>query len=184
MTPDNRFSSQFGSGGSLPGLFPYSKFRVGAALRCRTGAMFSGCNVENASYGLTICAERNAVFQMIAAGEREVETIVIYTPTPTPTAPCGACRQVLNEFNPDIEVVSVCDGPDEVRCTLRELLPGVWARKPCITTRRSDSHQLLRHEAGWPNRPSGSLFDSSHDNLMRQFLDIPSHVLAMRGDPR
>ena len=105
---------------------PYSQFRVGAAIRTRSGATFAGCNVENASYGLTICAERNAVFQMVAAGATDPEQIVIYTPTPTPTAPCGACRQVLNEFNPDLEVVCLCDGPEELRHTLRELLPGAF----------------------------------------------------------
>ena len=105
---------------------PYSKFRVGAALAARSGAVFVGCNVENASYGLTICAERNAVFQMVAAGETAFDAIVIYTPTPMPTAPCGACRQVLNEFNADAEVVSVCDGPDVIRSTVRDLLPGAF----------------------------------------------------------
>jgi cytidine deaminase len=105
---------------------PYSRFRVGAAIRGRSGSVFAGCNVENASYGLTICAERNAVFQMVAAGEVVFDAIVIYTPTATPTAPCGACRQVLNEFNPDAEVVSVCDGPGSVRTTVRELLPGAF----------------------------------------------------------
>jgi cytidine deaminase len=102
---------------------PYSKFHVGAALLTRSGTVFAGCNVENASYGLTICAERNAVFQMVAAGEMALERIVIYTPTGKPTAPCGACRQVLNEFNPDAEVISICDGPDVLRSTVRELLP-------------------------------------------------------------
>ena len=105
---------------------PYSRFRVGAVLQARSGAVFAGCNVENASYGLTICAERNAVFQMVAAGETAFDRIVIYTPTATPTAPCGACRQVLNEFNPDAEVVSVCDGPDVIRSTVRDLLPGAF----------------------------------------------------------
>jgi cytidine deaminase len=105
---------------------PYSQFRVGAALVARSGATFTGCNVENASYGLTICAERNAVFQMVAAGETVFKRIVIYTPTATPTAPCGACRQVLNEFNPDAEVVSVCDGSDVIRSTVRELLPAAF----------------------------------------------------------
>lgn len=105
---------------------PYSRFRVGAALRVRSGAEFAGCNVENASYGLTICAERNAVFQMVAAGETTFDRILIYTPTATPTAPCGACRQVLNEFNPDAEVVCVCDGPDEIRSTVRELMPAAF----------------------------------------------------------
>ena len=102
---------------------PYSRFRVGAAIQARSGAVFAGCNVENASYGLTICAERNTVVQMVAAGETGFDRIIIYTPTATPTAPCGACRQVLNEFNPDAEVVSVCDGPEVIRATVRELLP-------------------------------------------------------------
>jgi cytidine deaminase len=105
---------------------PYSRFRVGAALQARSGAVFAGCNVENASYGLAVCAERNAVFQMVAAGEGAFDRIVIYTPTATPTAPCGACRQVLNEFNPDAEVLSVCDGPEIIRTTVRELLPGAF----------------------------------------------------------
>jgi cytidine deaminase len=105
---------------------PYSHFRVGAALQARSGVVFAGCNVENASYGLTICAERNAVFQMVAAGETAFDRIVIYTPTATPTAPCGACRQVLNEFNPDAEVVSVCDGPGVIRSTVRDLLPAAF----------------------------------------------------------
>lgn len=105
---------------------PYSMFRVGAALRTATGAVFCGCNVENASYGLTICAERNAIFQMVSGGETRFAEIVIFTPTPSPTAPCGACRQVLYEFGPDAVVVSVCDGPDQLRSTVRELLPGAF----------------------------------------------------------
>ena len=81
----------------------------------------AGCNVENASYGLTICAERNAVFQLVAEGEPEIMAVVVYTPTPTPTAPCG--RQVLNEFGPDMAVVCVCDGLGRIETTLGELLP-------------------------------------------------------------
>src|SRR5579864_6622228 len=80
---------------------PYSRFAVGAALLSADGRVFAGCNVENASYGLTICAERNAIFQAVAAGERRIQAIAIYTPTPTPSAPCGACRQVLYEFGPE-----------------------------------------------------------------------------------
>lgn len=102
---------------------PYSKFRVGAAILSRSGATAAGCNIENASYGLTICAERNAVFQLAAAGERELVAVVVYTPTPTPTAPCGACRQVLNEFGPDMTVICVCDGPERIETKLSELLP-------------------------------------------------------------
>lgn len=105
---------------------PYSKFRVGAAVVSEDGEVFTGCNVENASYGLTICAERNAVFAAVAKGMDSIASVVIYTPTPTPTAPCGACRQVLNEFGPDAEVISVCDGPDMIRTTVAKLLPNAF----------------------------------------------------------
>ena len=102
---------------------PYSNFRVGAACAGGSGRIFSGANVENASYGLTICAERNALFQAVAAGEREIRAMVVYTPTPAPTAPCGACRQVLCEFGDAIAIVCCCDG-DTVRTTTSgELLP-------------------------------------------------------------
>src|ERR1700676_4636884 len=79
---------------------PYSRFRVGAAVLTGRGEIFSGCNVENASNGLTICAERNAIFQAVAkaAGPLVIRAIVVFTPTLEPTAPCGACRQVINEF--------------------------------------------------------------------------------------
>ncbi len=102
---------------------PYSKFPVGAALLTSEGEIVSGCNIENASYGLTMCAERTAVFRAIAQGRRGIKAIVIYTPTSSPTTPCGACRQVLSEFAPEAEVVCICDGRDEIRMTLRELLP-------------------------------------------------------------
>jgi cytidine deaminase len=102
---------------------PYSKFRVGAAVLGDSGGIHAGCNVENASYGLASCAERNAVFAAIGAGERAIRAVVIYTPTPTATAPCGACRQVIREFGPDAIVISVCDGPDRIESTLGELLP-------------------------------------------------------------
>lgn len=101
----------------------YSRFRVGAAVLTEDGAIFEGCNVENASYGLTICAERNAVFQMVARGKQTIAAVVIYTPTPTPSAPCGACRQVINEFGPDAYILSVCDGNDVLEKKLSELLP-------------------------------------------------------------
>src|SRR5947209_8838825 len=102
---------------------PYSRFPVGAALLTADGRLFAGCNVENASYGLTVCAERNAVFQAVAAGARVVRAIVVYTPTPVPSAPCGACRQVLSEFGPDAVVICVCDGPGVLECRLADLLP-------------------------------------------------------------
>jgi cytidine deaminase len=104
---------------------PYSRFPVGAAVLNDRGEIFTGCNVENASYGLTICAERNAVFQAVAQGPGRlvIQAVVVYTPTPQPTAPCGACRQVINEFGPDAEVLSICDGPAVIRSRLGILLP-------------------------------------------------------------
>lgn len=109
---------------------PYSKFRVGAALLTSSGHTIMGCNVENASYGLTICAERSAVFQAIAAhGPVDIVGIAVYTPTPQPTFPCGACRQVLWEFGPSALVICVCDGPDILRTPLTELLPKAFGPK-------------------------------------------------------
>jgi cytidine deaminase len=107
---------------------PYSQFRVGAAVLLDDGRIAWGCNVENASYGLTICAERNAIFHAVAGadGPMVIRAVVIYTPTPEPTAPCGACRQVINEFGPDAEVCSICDGPRELRYRLCELLPAAF----------------------------------------------------------
>ncbi|MBN9120791.1 MAG: cytidine deaminase [Planctomycetes bacterium] len=105
---------------------PYSRFRVGAVVLTDDGQMFDGCNVENASYGLTICAERNAIFHMVARGKRKITAVVVCTPTPTPAAPCGACRQVINEFGPDALVVSACDGPDVLKKRLSELLPDAF----------------------------------------------------------
>ncbi len=84
---------------------PYSGFRVGAALRGRSGAVYVGCNVENASYGATVCAERAAIFAMVAASERAFSAIAIYTESDELTMPCGMCRQVLYEFAEDAYVV-------------------------------------------------------------------------------
>jgi cytidine deaminase len=102
---------------------PYSKFRVGAAILTETGKIFAGCNVENASYGLCNCAERTAIFSAIAAGERKVSAVVVYTPTSTATASCGACRQVINEFGPEALVISVCDSKARLESTVSQLLP-------------------------------------------------------------
>ncbi|MDR1106029.1 MAG: cytidine deaminase [Treponema sp.] len=104
---------------------PYSKFRVGAALACEDGTIFSGCNVENRSFGLTICAERNAVFQAVAAGRRRFAALAIATPdSAEPVGPCGACRQVLSEFMAeDAPVRFGGSGPRRVDATIGELLP-------------------------------------------------------------
>lgn len=108
---------------------PYSQFRVGSALLTKSGNTYSGCNVENASYGLTTCAERNAVANAIAAeGKIEIEKIVVYTPTPSPTPPCGACRQVIHEFGNPV-VISFCDGSEIKVDPSEDLLPGAFDLK-------------------------------------------------------
>lgn len=102
----------------------YSHFQVGAAIRAADGRIFAGCNVENASYGLTICAERSAVFAAVAAGEDCFTAIAIATAGGYP--PCGACRQVLAEFAPELPIFIVdADQPDQiVETDLAALLPG------------------------------------------------------------
>ncbi len=101
---------------------PYSRFAVGAALLCTDGTVVSGCNVENASYGLTICAERTAVFAAVANGHRSFSAIAVAGPPEAVTSPCGACRQVLAEFAPEMRVLyTVPDGI--VSTTLDALLP-------------------------------------------------------------
>jgi cytidine deaminase len=84
---------------------PYSNFRVGAAVRAKSGRIFTGCNVENATYGLTLCAERVAVFKAISEGERGFDAVAVVADTDTLTPPCGSCRQILWEFCGDAEVV-------------------------------------------------------------------------------
>ena len=102
---------------------PYSKFHVGAVLVGKDGRIFEGCNVENISFGLTICAERNAVFAAVAAGCREFARMVIVADTEVPASPCGACRQVLAEFNPDLEIVLANFRGQSETFRLSELLP-------------------------------------------------------------
>lgn len=84
---------------------PFSEFRVGAAVRTKSGRTFGGCNVENASYGLTICAERVAIFKAISEGEREFDAIAVVTDAEALTPPCGACRQIIWEFCGDVPVI-------------------------------------------------------------------------------
>ncbi|NLM51528.1 MAG: cytidine deaminase [Firmicutes bacterium] len=102
---------------------PYSQFAVGAAVLTSSGEIFSGCNVENASYGLTVCAERVAAFAAVASGSRELVAIALVADLPYPPLPCGACRQVLSEFNPTMWVVCA-NLEGQQRCfRLDELLP-------------------------------------------------------------
>ena len=106
---------------------PYSHFAVGAALLAKSGRIYTGCNVENASYGLSVCAERVAVFKAISEGERDFEAIAVVTEKGV--TPCGACRQVLMEFGEDIQVI-VANGAGEYRVlTLQELLPEAFTPK-------------------------------------------------------
>ena len=109
---------------------PYSHFRVGAALRTTSGNVFAGCNVENASYGATSCAERSAIAAMVAAGEREVAAIAVFTDADPPGMPCGICRQVLLEFGrPGTEIVAASPR-DLRRITLERLLPEPFTLRP------------------------------------------------------
>ena len=106
---------------------PYSRFLVGAAVLDENGRVFAGCNVENASFGLTICAERNAIFQAVAAGVRNIVAVAVYTPTPAVTTPCGACRQVMAEFAQGALVRCACAGSGHATFTVAALLPHGFA---------------------------------------------------------
>lgn len=105
---------------------PYSNFSVGAAVRCADGRIFHGCNIENASYGLTMCAERVALFNAVSAGCSSIEAIAIAGPEAQPTSPCGACRQVIAELAPDAAVIMA--GLEAVRTrSVAQLLPEAFS---------------------------------------------------------
>jgi cytidine deaminase len=101
---------------------PFSKLKVGAAVLTARGSIFSGCNIENSSYGLTICAERVAIFEAVSAGEREVKAVLVYANSAKLMPPCGACLQVINEFSENPEII-LSNGRSTKTCRLRELLP-------------------------------------------------------------
>lgn len=104
---------------------PYSKFRVGAALEAADGTVFTGCNVENASYGLTICAERAAICAAVSAGAKRFRRAVVVSDVDPPAAPCGACRQVLAEFGLDLPIEAV-GSKRSVNWRLADLLPAAF----------------------------------------------------------
>ncbi|MBN1783002.1 cytidine deaminase [bacterium] len=101
----------------------YSGFQVGAALYTFSGLVFTGCNVENQSYGLTICAERNAIFHAVAEGHRHFSVMAVVADTEEPVLPCGACRQVMAEFNPDLRLILANLKGNVVEYSLADLFP-------------------------------------------------------------
>jgi len=102
---------------------PYSNFAVGAALQTQSGAIFTGCNVENLSFGLTLCAERSAVVAAVSNGHQGFAALAIVTDSEQPAVPCGACRQVLSEFNRNLKVVSATISGQVQEFELAKLLP-------------------------------------------------------------
>lgn len=102
---------------------PYSKFKVGACVLCANGNMYTGANIENATYGATICAERNAINKAVLAGEKEIEAIAIMSSSNDYTFPCGICRQVMVEFSPKMKVIVGKNTEDYKVFTAAELLP-------------------------------------------------------------
>jgi len=101
---------------------PYSGFQVGAAVLSESGKIYVGCNVENASYGATLCAERSAIAQMVAAGEKKLLTVAVFVDAEEPAMPCGICRQVIGEFGPHCEIVTATPHGTK-RTTIEHLLP-------------------------------------------------------------
>lgn len=107
---------------------PYSKFKVGAALLTKDGKVYTGCNIENASYGLTNCAERTALFKAVSEGDLEFSAIAVVADTAGPVSPCGACRQVMVELcKPDTKVYLTNLKGDVQETTVAELLPGAFS---------------------------------------------------------
>ena len=107
----------------------YSGFKVGAALETADGTIVTGCNIENATYGLTVCAERVAMFKALSEGHREFRRIVVVAPPEAPTPPCGACRQILWEFAGDLEIVLANLNGETGRHRMSELLPQPFDRR-------------------------------------------------------
>ena len=102
---------------------PYFHFPVGAALECEDGTVYTGCNIENAGYSSTVCAERTAVFKAVSEGHRRFKRIVVAGRSDSPCVPCGECRQVLSEFAPELEVICLDKDGNELTLSLTDLLP-------------------------------------------------------------
>lgn len=115
---------------------PYSNFKVGAAILTCDGKVFTGCNIENSSFGGTNCAERTALFKAISEGYREFEKIAIISESNDFTAPCGICRQVISEFTLDIDIILANKNGDYIKKGLKELLPLAFTNESLKTGRR------------------------------------------------
>ena len=111
---------------------PYSKFKVGAAVLCDDGKIFSGCNIENVSFGLTICAERVAFFKAISEGSTKFKAIAVIGNTDKPCSPCGSCRQVISEFSEDIPLIMANLKGDVRIKKIKELLPEAFGKNDLL----------------------------------------------------
>ena len=111
---------------------PYSKFKVGAAVLSADGKIFTGCNIENASFGMSVCAERVAIFKAISEGSTEFEAIAVIGDTDKPCSPCGACRQVISEFSENILLIMANLKGDVKIKKIRELLPEAFGKKDLL----------------------------------------------------
>jgi cytidine deaminase len=112
---------------------PYSKFQVGAALLLKNGTIVKGANIENASYGLAICAERVAVTTAMVSGERDFVAMAVVSPSSPPGAPCGACRQVLSEFAPELPLLLANEKGDVTHTSLKEIFPAQFNREQLLS---------------------------------------------------
>ncbi|MDU1411493.1 MAG: cytidine deaminase [Clostridium sp.] len=118
---------------------PYSNFKVGAAIEMEDGSIYTGCNIENASYGATNCAERTAIFKAISEGHRKIKKIAVVGDMSAYTSPCGICRQVIAEFaDKDIEIILVKNEEEFQVKTLEEILPGAFTKEDLDNYRRQN----------------------------------------------
>ena len=131
---------------------PFSRFRVGAALETEDGAVITGCNIENASYGLTLCAERVAIFKAVSEGHRAFRRIAIVADTPEPTAPCGACRQILWEYAGNLQVILANLQRETGRYRMDQLLPAPFDANVLSSSPGGRSGRTASHPEGPPRR--------------------------------
>lgn len=110
---------------SLKAYAPYSRFPVGCVIKTEKGGIYTGCNVENLTFGMTICAERTAIFKAVSeeGPDMKVLQVIVYTPTENPISPCGACRQVIYEFGKNTEIISICDSGISLQGNISFFLP-------------------------------------------------------------